>query len=65
MLYNGISTVDSQDKINIGLVLTPLFIIRILVPEQDKYYSYFLLNFIIIIQYNRYYKIDATKTEYD
>ena len=37
MLYNGISTVDSQDKINIGLVLTPLFIIRILVPEQDKY----------------------------
>ena len=29
MLYNGISTVDSQDKINIELVLTPLFIIRI------------------------------------
>lgn len=29
MLYNGISTVDSQDKINFGLVLTPLFILQI------------------------------------
>ena len=29
MLYNGISTVDSQDKINFELVLTPQFIIRI------------------------------------
>ena len=29
MLYNGISTVDSQDKINFELVLTPPFIVRI------------------------------------
>ena len=29
MLYNGISTADSQDKINFELVLTLPFIIRI------------------------------------
>ena len=29
MLYNGISTVDSQDNMNFELVLNPLFIIRI------------------------------------